>query len=104
MKKIIDGKRYDTEKATLVAEWDNGLGYSDFGWCETSLYCTQNGSWFLAGEGGALSEWSEPCGNNGRGGGSGIKPLSELEAREWLEWHEFTDELEEYFKDALVDA
>lgn len=25
MKKIIEGKRYDTEKAELVGEWDNGI-------------------------------------------------------------------------------
>lgn len=30
MKKVIDGKLFDTEKATLIAECWNGLSDSDF--------------------------------------------------------------------------
>ena len=30
MKKIINGKKYDTDTATAVCEWDNGLPNSDF--------------------------------------------------------------------------
>lgn len=33
MKKIIDGKKYDTETAKLVGEWTNGYSYNDFHYC-----------------------------------------------------------------------
>src|SRR4051794_19852615 len=100
MKKIIDGKRYDTEKAEEIA-WNGSIeGRRDFNWYSEYLYRTARGRWFLAGEGGARSRYATPIGNNGSGPGDGIIPLSEGEAREWLEHCESTsanEALEKYF-------
>lgn len=103
--RIIDGKRYDTTKATEVAEYSGpcGMGPSDFRYHETSLFKTKKGSYFLAGKGGPMSLWSKSCGN-GSTGGEGIRALSANEAREWLENHDFTDELEEEFGAEIGDA
>jgi len=103
MKRIIDGKRYDTETAEMVAEDSNGYAYSDFNHCEETLYRTQRGNWFLYGEGGPMSKYSQAVGDM-RGGGSAIVPLSADDARSWLENAGKTDELERYFPDSIEDA
>lgn len=97
MKAIINGKRYDTATADLVAEWGNGLGGSDFRNCNEDLYRTKKGRWFLHGQGGAMTRWSRSVGNNGTCGGSGILPMTEDEAREWLEQHREVDAIEKFF-------
>lgn len=102
-KKIIDGKLYNTETADLVAEWHNGLGSGDFNSRSEELYLTKKGAWFLHGEGGALTRWSKSNGNSSWGS-SNIVPLSADEAREWLEQHDCTEELETHFKDEIEEA
>lgn len=103
MKKIIDGKRYNTKTAELVAEWSNGYFTNDFHYCSEDLYRTPKGSWFIHGEGGALSRYATPHGNM-TGGGSDIIPLTAEDAREWLERHDFADEIENHFGDQIEDA
>jgi len=104
MKRILNGKRYDTATATEIASWKNGLSSNDFHYCEETLYRTKNGAFFLVGEGGALSAYSRSCGSNSSCGGSELLPLSEKEVREWLEDHDCTDELEELFGSGIIDA
>lgn len=87
MKKVIDGKAYNTETATQIANWDNGVYGSDFNACDETLYVTQKGNYFVAGAGGALTRWSRSCGNNGRQGGEGIEVLTKAQALEWCETH-----------------
>lgn len=91
MKKIINGKLYNTETAKLVANWWNGLGVSDFRNCEESLYLKKTGEYFLFGKGGGLSPYAERRGD-GLGYGEKITPLTEEEAREWAENHMEADE------------
>ena len=85
MKKIIDGKVYNTETAKCLAEWDNGYSYSDFRFCEEGLYRTRNGRYFIHGKGGAMTRYSERCGNNSYCEGEDIRPVTEAEAKEWVE-------------------
>ena len=87
MKKVINGKCYDTAKATKIHEWDNGLYSTDFGHCTEILYKTPKGSWFLYGEGGAMSAYASPALGGGKGAGWDIIPMSADEARQWLEEH-----------------
>ena len=103
MKKIIDGKRYDTATATEIGSHHNGRGRSDFRHMSESLYRTPRGNWFLAGEGGAMTKYSRPCGDM-TGGGEYIIPLSPENAREWLERHELEEAIEKYFADEIEDA
>ena len=63
MMKIIKGKKYDTETALKVAEWDNGLGRSDHHAIYETLYKKRTGEFFLFGEGGGLTGYSEAVGN-----------------------------------------
>ena len=97
MKKIINGKKYNTETAESVAEWDNGLGYGDFGRCAETLYRKRTGEFFVHGRGGARTQYAERCGNNCWCGGEDITPMTEEEAREWCEGKTDADTYEAIF-------
>jgi hypothetical protein len=86
MKAVINGLRYDTETAELLAHLPGGAdSRSDFRYEDTAIYRTQKGRYFLAGEGGALTRWRRSLGSGGWTGGEGILALSDDEAREHLE-------------------
>lgn len=84
-KKIINGKLYNTETATLVGKWDNGYHISDFEYCEERLYRKRTGEYFLIGEGGPLSQNSKSYGDKSWSYGYPITPISEEEAKQWAE-------------------
>lgn len=96
MKKIIDGRKYDTETAEKVLTHDNGYYQTDFYWCEETLYRKKTGEFFIYGEGGAASKYSKICGN-GSCGGCAIVPLTEGEAMEFVENCGDVDLYEELF-------
>jgi hypothetical protein len=105
MKKIIDGKRYDTDTATLVCDCSpRGFYRNDFRYEDTQLYRTPRGGWFVAGEGGPLTRWARSAGQNSWTGGCGIQPLDDDEARDILEQYGDTDDVEKYFASEIVDA
>ena len=85
MKKIINGKVYDTEKAKAVGEWSNSLGYRDFNWKEETLYRKKTGEFFLFGEGGPNTNYAERIDTNSWSSGSVIIPMTYGEAMEWAE-------------------
>lgn len=105
MIRIIDGKRYNTDTANFVICWNNGLSALDHNSIDESLYQTSKGSWFIWGEGGANSKYSEVLeGNSIYCAGNRIVPLTPDAAQSWLEEHGMTDELEEYFSGSIEDA
>ena len=97
MKKIIAGKKYDTETAKALGEYWNGFGFNDFAYVSETLYLKRTGEFFLHGVGGASSKYSQRIGNNSYCSGERIIPLSEAEAREWAEEHLECDEYEKIF-------
>lgn len=96
MKKIINGKRYDTGTAQLVGTYTNGYGCRDFNFIGEDLYRKKTGEFFLHGQGGALTEYAQTVGES-VGGGDKIIPLSIEEAQEWAEDHLTGDEYEQIF-------
>lgn len=84
MKKIINNKVYDTEKAKLCGDWYNGHYTSDLDYCAETLYQKKTGEYFLHGEGGCLSMYATRSGGNS-GYGEQIIPLTYDEARAWAE-------------------
>lgn len=84
MKKIIDGVKYDTETAKLVAEWGNDLSSGDFKFYQENLYQKKNGEYFLQISGGAMSECGEVIGSM-KVGSRTITALQIQEAKEWAE-------------------
>ena len=86
MKKIIDGRRYDTATAKKIGKWDNGLSDGDLDYISETLYQKRTGEYFLHGDGGARS-WAAVPDYGAMASGERIRPLSEEEAREWCERH-----------------
>ena len=85
MKKIIKGKRYDTDTAQKLGYWDNNLSRNDFNYTEETLYQKRTGEYFLYGIGGPASWCAYACPTGGYDGGEKIRPLTDEEAREWCE-------------------
>jgi hypothetical protein len=105
MKRIIGGKRYDTDTATEIASWGNGARDGDFNRCSETLFVTKAGAFFLCGSGGAMSKYARSYqGGRSRGGGEEIIPMSRDEAIVWCENREETECLETHFADGIMDA
>jgi hypothetical protein len=88
MKRVIDGKVYNTKTAECIGDWDNGCYGNDLDACEESLYKTKKGQFFVAGSGGPRSKYSQSSGSNSWSGGEGMALLSEAEALAWCEDHD----------------
>lgn len=96
MRKIINGKQYDTSKAILIGEWDNGLGKSDHKCIYETLYQKRTGEFFLHGEGGGMTPYREIYGNLS-GWGEKILPIPVDVAKQWVEEHLTAEEYEKIF-------
>ena len=95
MKKVINGKMYNTETAKKMADWYYGYP-GDFDYYEERLYKKKTGEFFLFGKGGARSKYSDNDGFETYGSCE-IIPYSEEQARKWVEEHCSGDTYEEIF-------
>lgn len=96
MKKIINGKVYNTDTATLLADYE--YGYSrDFNYVYEALYLTKKGAFFIHYEGGANSKYAEVVGQNQWSDGEGLRLLDEDEAKEFLEKYGDTETYSKVF-------
>lgn len=102
MKKIINGKVYDTATAQIVGNWEN-VDYGDLDFISESLYRKRTGEFFLYGEGGPCSKYAGRVGNSGWTNGERIMPLTWDEAREWAEEKLSADEYQQVFGEVAVD-
>ena len=103
MIKIIDGKRYNTETATMICDTSNGLNRGDFGHESSALYATKKGSYFIAGNGGPSSRFATHNGNESTDG-SDLIPLDREDAMVECERHGTAADIEELFADMIEDA
>lgn len=101
MKKIINGKKYDTATAKEVGSSQRNCG--ELSYCCEELYRKKTGEFFLYGEGGPASKYAESCGNNSWSGGCQIIPLTYEAARTWAEKHLDADEYEAVFGEVSED-
>ena len=89
MKKIIDGKLYDTDTATYIAHREFGTP-GDFNHVEETLYQKKTGEFFVCGEGGAMTLYSKGCadGNSCMGGSTIVPecnfPYYYIDVKEWV--------------------
>lgn len=91
MKKIINGKMYNTETAKLLGEMESRRNKADFYYYCESLYLKKTGEYFLFGEGHGLSPYGKSYGNSS-GWGEKIMPFTIDEAKEWAEENLDADE------------
>ena len=86
MRKVINGRVYNTETAEMIAK--NGSFNGNFYDYSEELYKTKKGNWFLYGKGGAKSKYAVH-GHGWSSEGSSLLALSEDEAKKKLEdWNE----------------
>lgn len=98
MKKIINGKRYDTNTAQKMGAFYH-LDRRDFHYFWETLYRKTTGEYFLYGEGGPASKYAETVGQNEWSGGEKIMPLTVEAAQKWAEEHLTADQYEDIFGD-----
>ena len=103
MKKVIDGKVYNTATAEEIGS-DGSGNFSDFRFWEETLYRTKKGSYFMHGTGGPMSKYAISVGNNSTGGSSEISVLTEEEAFDWASEHLTGDEVCAAFPDRVEEA
>lgn len=96
MKKIIDGKVYNTDTATKIGEWSYGR-YGDINYVEEVLYKTKKGAFFIYYEGGANTSYGVDVGNFNRSDSRGIFVINKGEAKTWCEKHIDADDYIEVF-------
>ena len=96
MKRIINGKKYDTDTAKILGS----AGYShpgDFSFWAERLYRKRTGEFFLHGIGGPMSRYARRIGPDEWIGGEEIRPLSLEEAQKWAEENLEAEEFEKVF-------
>ena len=96
MKKIINYKKYDTETATEIGAWSQGIA-GTFEYVHESLFRKNNGEYFLHAKGGPLSVYRTYSGSNSWGGGEVIIPYTLGEAQKWAMEHMDGDAYEAEF-------
>lgn len=97
MKKIINGKLYDTDTAKELGRWSNMGDTRNFHWYREVLYRKRTGEYFLHGEGGPLTQYAVSISDNSWSGGDKIIPMTAATARKWAEEHLDADEYAEIF-------
>ncbi|WP_142965801.1 hypothetical protein [Enterococcus casseliflavus] len=96
MKKIIEGKLYNTETATLIAEYRKG-NRSDFYGIEEEVYITKKGQYFMYYWGGGCSKYREEVASRTYSDNEGIKLITGEEAKEFATKHLNVEDFIEIF-------
>ena len=96
MKKVINGKVYDSEKAKFLNSASFGAP-GDASYWKERLYQKRTGEFFLLGEGGPMSKYSRILGDNSWGYGEQIIPLSYKAAQKWAEEHLSAEDYQDIF-------
>lgn len=97
MKKVINGRLYNTDTAEKLGSWENMNDYRNFHYFSETMYRKRTGEFFLHGEGGPASPYHERVDQNSYMGGERIRPLTPEEAREWAEEHMDADDYQRIF-------
>lgn len=97
MKKIIGGKRYNTETAKYIGSGSPDYSVNDFKYFEENLYQKKTGEFFLHGKGGPMTKYAIQA-YGSMMGSEKIIPISLEEARSWGEKYLSPDEYEEVFE------
>lgn len=103
MRKIIEGKVYDTETAKFLATFESNFAMNDFNWYEENLYIKKTGEYFIYGKGNGLSPYAKSVAGGSQMAGERIVPLTEEEARKWAEESLEADEYEKIFGEVTED-
>ena len=87
MKKYINSRLYDTDKAFEIDTYENHYYDFDCRYIKETLYQKQNGEWFLFAQGGSWTKYRQPRKRGGFSGSTVIVPLSIDMAKDWAKAH-----------------
>lgn len=87
MKKVINGKLYNTDIAIEVGQCNSTVKPDDINYCMEILYRKKTGEYFLYGKGGPNSKYAQPGGMNTWKSGELIVPLDYKSASSWAAEH-----------------
>jgi hypothetical protein len=87
MKRVIDGKIYNTDTAEQIGSTESGVS-SDYRYYYEALYKTTRGRYFIEYIGGAMSQYAVNYGPNFVRGSSGIRVVDAYDALAWCERYE----------------
>ena len=96
MRKIINGRKYNTKTAECVGEMASTYNFNDGYYYWEELYRKRTGEFFLHGAGNGLSPYAQSVGM-GSTSGENIFPISEEDARKWGEKYMSVGEYESIF-------
>ena len=102
MKRIIDGRRYDTGTAEEIGSATHG-SRRDFDYYEETLYCKRTGEYFVHGYGHGASRYAKQAYGNW-GPGEAIVPMAYEQAREWAERNLDAEDYEREFGPTSEDG
>ena len=97
MNKIINGKRYDTEKAKEVGTWEASTDPGALNYCCETLYRKRTGEFFLHGEGGPRTMYADFRADGSIAWGEQLRPMAYEVAAQWAEEHLTADQYEAVF-------
>lgn len=104
MKKIINGKLYNTDTARQVGTWSNSADCNDLSWVEESLYQKKTGEFFLHGQGGPNTRYAQQLEASHWTGGETISLISYESAQKWAEEHLTADQYQAVFGEISEDS
>lgn len=96
MKKVINGKLYNTDTAADLAVYEANATDS-LNYYSERLYRKRTGEYFIHGEGGVRTRYAAIDGDGWSRGGEAIFPLTAAEARAWAKERLPGDEFERIF-------
>ena len=97
VKKIIQGFRWDTDKADKVCDITEGYA-GDFRRIDAVLYRTKRAKkFFLAGSGGPMTVFAKSVDQNSWTGSDGIIPIDDEDARRYAEKYANAETIERFF-------
>ena len=102
MKKIIDGKLFNTETAERICS----TGFSspgDFSYWKDTLYKTKKGTYFIHGKGGPRSHYAVNIGNNTISGSEEMWTVGEDVAKKFCEENDVS-KAEELFGEEIEEG
>lgn len=87
MKEIIDGQLFDTDADDVqtIVTYTPVADRGDFNFLREELCKTASGQYFIAGEGGPMTDYRKRVGSGEYAGSSEIRPVSEDEAFRWMQ-------------------
>ena len=87
MKKVTNGRNYDTDNAMAIAFYECSSNHSSRYYYSERLYMTDNGEFFLHGTGGFLSPYAAKSEDGSKKTGEEIIPMPTEKAKHWIMFH-----------------